>query len=160
MKSKIVKRTWVTKTGQIKSKVYDYSKQYENVEYKPRKKTIRTRYIITKTGKINKTAMRELLANNPQEMEDIERRIRLEQDLGKKGVSVQRFMASYNHDRIMGMFANAGVSIEEAAIQANTTVDALLEKNNWNNDVFTAPNGKTYRFVFNYNDAVFEEIKQ
>ena len=161
MKSKIVKRTWKNKKGEIKTKVYDYSEKYKNIEYKTRNRSTRTRYIITKTGKLNKSAQRDLLAKHSDIADDLSRKIQLNISLDHKGISVDRLLASFYHDRIKGMFANAGISIEDAAIEAKTSTEALLKKENWNNNIFENPDdGKSYEFTFNYTGAVFEEIKK
>lgn len=135
--------TWITKTYQYESKKYRFSKA------------------ITKTGKIGKTFERRLIeayAKTPGEAADILRYAKVKTVEGYKNWSDERILASFYHDRISGMFANAGYTVKEAAKMINVDPDYILDKNNWDGDELTLPNGSKYMFKFNYDGAIWEKL--
>lgn len=70
-------------------------------------------------------------------------------------VSLDRVIASYTHDSIMGMIANTGFTLAQTAEHLNTTVEQLLDSRNWSNGFkwFKNPiTGEEFEFVFGYKD--------
>lgn len=158
---KTVSRTYKTKKGLV-TKTYTYNTKQLRV---------RKKYTIGSTGRVSKASMRRIVERsmaNPDETKHISEgqvRAKVAEYLGRgmTSVSEQRIEASILHNRIEGMFANAGYTVEEAASEAGVTVEQLLDPNLWSGDIFSAPgtNGgkaKDWRFVFRYHGSVWEPV--
>lgn len=146
---KTVKRTYKTKKGLI-TKTYSYDAS---------KLTSRKRYVISSSGKINKSAIKRLVDKGVGTAVEIRAKIAEQLGLGNKSVSEQRLEASITHNQIEGMFANAGLTVEYAASSVGATTEMLYDKANWNGDMFTNPEtGETYQFRFSYTGSVWERV--
>lgn len=159
--TKTVVRTYKTKKGMV-TKTYTYSTKQLRV---------RKKYTINSTGKVNKASIKRIVERSmtsPDETKHIsEGQVRAKiaeyQGRGMASVSEQRIEASILHNRIEGMFANAGYTVEEAASEAGVTVEQLLDPTLWTGDIFSAPGskggkGKDWRFVFRYHGSVWEPV--
>lgn len=152
-KVKVVKRRYYSKK-QAKWVTKEYT-------YKASQLRSRKTYIINSKGKVNQSALKRLVDRGVGTKFEIETNIQSQLAQGKVSISEERLEASITHNRIEGMFANAGMSVDTAAKEINTSVDALYDKSNWNDGVFTDPKtGKSYKFEFNYEGNVFEEINE
>lgn len=149
--TKTVVRTYLSKkTGKTVTKTYTYKKS----QLRSRKT-----YIINSKGRINKAALDRLINKGVGTKFELETSLKVQLAQGKVSVSEQRFEASILHNRVEGMFANAGISIDAAASEIGTTEEALYDLNNWNDGVFTDPTtGKSYEFDFNYEGSVWIEV--
>lgn len=140
------------KTGQLKVYTYKYAvnKQYNKL-------------VVTKAGKINEKVLNRVLEGRSiSEQAEIKAVIRqhVSDYAGVQNLSERSLLSKAATNRIEKMIINTGYTSEELANELGVTKEALLDKNNWNNDIFTGADGKQYKFVFNYEgDVVFEVTK-
>lgn len=146
---KRVVRTYKTKNGMV-TKTY---------EYNPKKLKSRKKYVINSKGGVSKAAIKRLVEKGVGTEIQIKAKIAERLGLGNVSVSEERLEASILHNRIEGMFANAGVSMDYAADEVGATIEQLYDQGNWSDGVFTNPDtGVSYEFRFNYSGSVWEEI--
>ena len=135
-----VKRTWVTKSGDVRSETYTYPKK------KSSKKEIS---LVYKSGK-RKGMLRESRVKDVYEAlvkgEYIEADAMRYQEVRQsilnlikrskqevRTLTVERAVASYTKNRIAGMIINAGYSIEEFADKYQVSPEDLLNPDYWTN---------------------------
>ena len=163
--TKTVIRKWTTKAGITKQKTYTYDASI----YKKKIGKAKTESITFATGRIKKSKLNKLITTNLNDkVKTASDKLILERDIQRlatsKGiVSIDRAIASFTGDRLHGMLANTGYTVEELARQANTSVNGILKADNWSADwsVFTNESGEEYRFNFTdiyENHAVMERI--
>lgn len=158
---KTVKRTWRTKSGEVKTKIYTYDVKYTykhdiSQEYQNQKKISSTKNsLVFKSGKIKSGKLKQFMiehgvAGTSVEL-DIERTLKRLAGTNKM-VTGERLWASYTHDSIMGMLSNTGFTLEQIAEELDTSAYALLNKDNWSDNwqVFTTESGQSYRFMVKY----------
>lgn len=150
--TKTVKRTYTSKrTGKTITKIYTYSK----TQLRSRKT-----YVINSKGKINKSAIKRLVDKGVGTEMEIRAKIHEQLGLGKTSISEARLEASILHNRIEGMFANAGMNPELAAAEIGSDLDALYDSANWAGDKFTDPaSGRVWQFEFSYTGSVWSEVR-
>lgn len=122
-------------------RIYYYIEDYKKIEQYGK-----TRKVVNKRVRVDLDSIDEAYSLN-----------RTIIDLTKKNpnVSIDRVIASYTHNSIMGMIANTGFTLAQTAEHLNTTVDQLLDSRNWSNGFkwFKNPvTGEEFEFVFGYKD--------
>ena len=131
-----------TVTNKKSNKTYTYLEEYKTIQqYGRSKKTVNKRIRI--------------------DADDINSRLRLERVIKRltaknPKVMAERVIASYYNDSLMGMLVNTGFTVEQIAEQLDTTVDQLLNPQNWSKGFteFKDPiTGEEYEFVFGYSEV-------
>lgn len=148
--TKKITRTWKTKSGDVKTKVYEYKvRAREN------------KVLVSSSGALYKKTYQKLLKDiatgdselDQENMYDVEMLIDFYREHGQRlhVNTVKSKLADYKYDK---MFLNLGRSPQELAQELNTTVDELRNENNWSKDeqkrdILTI-NGIRYLFTFTY----------
>lgn len=148
--TKTVTRRYTTKSGKTVVKTYVYNKKQLTGG--------RKKYVVSSKGKINKAAIDRLVKKGVGTRFEIEVNVKSQLAQGHTAISEERLEASLTHNRIEGMFANAGVSVESAAAEIGVSVKDLYDQSNWQDGVFTAPDGNEYMFEFNYTGSVWHKV--
>lgn len=65
-------------------------------------------------------------------------------------LTMKKLKSLMTDNAIERMINNAGYTPEEAAVYVNSTVDHLLDSENWDGDMYTNPAGVPYQFIFSY----------
>lgn len=113
---------------------------------------------IFRNGKFNQKAFENLVEKHSDKIATISDKKMLERTakmLSKttSKITTERLWASYSNDRIAGMLANTGQTLEQLAEMTNSTPQRLLDREAWNDDftVFINENGEMFEFEFGYN---------
>lgn len=151
--AKTVTRKWKTKDGRVRVKTYVYEGD-------------RGKVIVDSQGHFHKEGYNEAVRaiNAREDMSQVDK------DLMKyyldyyvkegKPMRTTGFFGRMATNKVERMLANAGADPDEEADRLGVSVEALLDGDNWSNDVFTDPeSGKAYLFTFSYwGDERWEEI--
>lgn len=125
------------------------------------KKNVKIRKVVSKAGKTytyleSKGQRVRVTVDNMSNELELKRTIK--RLVAKNpNVSVERIIASYTENSLMGMIVNTGWTIEQVAEQLDTTVDMLLDTKNWSNgfkEFYNPITGESYEFVFRYSDDI------
>ena len=160
MKSKrLVKRTYYNKTlDKYVTKTYEYE-----IKQGERSKLSHKRLIIYKSGKIQTKYISQIAEDLGKSYAQVLNELKEWVKEGRRKVSELAFTKALKDERIALMFANTGYSLDEAAEEIGTTVEALTTYANWNwhESIYHDPiTGKAYRFEFNYEGAIFRMINE
>lgn len=146
--AKTVVRKWKTKSGETRVKTYVYEGS-------------RGKVILDAAGNVRKSGYNEAVEAiyARDDLSDIEKdmmKYYLDYYVkeGKKSGKAMRttgFFGRMASNKVERMFANAGTDAESEAERLGVSVDALLDGDNWEGDVFTDPEtGTAYLFTFSY----------
>ena len=161
MKKKVT-RTYKTKSG-IVTKTYFYD--YKN----SKRKSTRSKTLVSKSGKINKKNVADfkkkiddsmnLSATEKRSMKaDLDAYVK-QRSIDKQKLTVSGFQGHLESDKMARMFANLGAAPDEIADEYGFDEDDLLDENNWTNGIYTDPTTvKSYRVNWTYTGSAFEEI--
>ena len=160
---KTVTRKYKTNSGVVtKTYIYDY-KNYK-------KKSTRSKTLVSKSGKINKKNVSDfkkkiddsenLSAAEKRSMKaDLDAYVK-QRSIDKKKLTVSGFQGHLESDKMSRMFANLGASSDEIADEYGFDEGDLLDADNWINGIYTDPTtGKSYRVNWTYTGSAFEEIQ-
>lgn len=155
---KTVTRRWVTKSGEIHQKTYEYGSR-------------RGKVLVDKSGRVKQKAVDELRSKieSDKTMTKKEKNVAQafldyyleERSSAKRQLRTTGFFGMLAGSRIEMMFANAGTSAAEEAAYLGVDESDLLDQSNWNGGVFTdRQTGRSWRYTFNYfgSEASWEEI--
>lgn len=165
--TKIVKRRWTNKSGQVIEKTYEY----ESSIYKRKSDKKASNLVYTKSGKLKKTKVLEIYNTLLEKgrvtkftgIADITRKIKNMRITSKSkvldNISTETVIASYMRDSLLKMLANTGYSVEQLANKLGVSVVELLDRENWSSvngtQYFKKPGGDEYRFEYKYEGEVF-----
>ena len=160
--ARIITRTWVTKSGEVKTKSYNYTNKHKG----------RDLTLIYKSGKINPDAPINALRNQYAQgdlIKETEFNATYRDFLAtaKKGAVRKRLtwrglQSRLSSNAIERVIRNFGYDPEEFAIELSTAtnqevnVDYLYNESNWSNDFeyLKLPDGKLVHFEYNYEGGV------
>jgi hypothetical protein len=163
-----VKRTWTTKNGITKTKIYTYQGSG---------KSRRGLTLVSKKGKINKKNIEKFKNEIKADTElttaekyglikDVDILVQTRSENGKKltttGFYGKQIGASKDEQinkirNIERLLANAGYSVEEAAEELDIDESDILETSNWSGDIFTFA-GISYQVKFTYTGSLFTKV--
>lgn len=158
-KTKKVVRRWTTKSGVVKTKVYEYAH-----------KSTKGLTLINKKGVVIKSNVEKFKATiDAGSGSDVQKR-RLKADLDnyirlrkgqKRALTTKGFMGHLEENLLERMFVNVGWSSVELAEALDIEEDELLDMANWtisDAESYFKVNGKTYKFNWTYTGNVLEEV--
>lgn len=131
------------------------------------RKSKRGRTLVGKNGVISKNSKNnvEKLIKTIQDRDDLSdsEKITLTSDIrayvdayhqSHKKLTVNGFFAHYESDKINRMLTNAGYTPEELADELGVNVEDILNKENWNKDIFMG----AWQLNFNYTGPILKHI--
>ena len=153
-----ITRTWTTKSGITKTKTYTYA---------GRGKSRRGLTLVGKNGKINKKNVEKFKdeIRNDNSLTTAEKQgfiadlnIMTKQRAGEgRKLTTTGFYGELSSSRINRLLANAGYSVEEAAMELGINEADILNAANWSGDVFSY-GGKNWSVKFTYTGSLFTLI--
>lgn len=151
-KTKKIVRSWPTKSGKIKTVVYNYPiERYQ-------KRGPKAKSLITRSGRIYQDRIDSLKSR--MDMADSFETDRIIKFFKKKHLRLtdKSLISRLLDDKHAKMLVNAGYMIEEGIKKLGVTETEYFDASNWNNSIFTNPvTGKEYAFQFSYYDNVWIE---
>ena len=161
--AKKVTRTYVTKSGQIVTKTYEYnSKRYSHT---------RGGTLIYKSGKINENKIREMEEAIKFERGEIgvaefrsELRSFKKHQFKTMRLTVTSMLARMAATKIESTIRNFGYTPDELAIELGAKyneeipVEYLLNDANWQGNFFITPSGNKVEFEFDYHGGVLADV--
>lgn len=147
-----ITRTWKTKSGVVKTKVYEYSR-----------KSRRGKVLVSKSGKINTKNIdeykKQIMANT--EYNDAEKRaliadlniITKQSSKSKTRLTTRGFEGKIATEAIDRMFINSGASVEEVADWYGLDPTDIRDTSNWSGNILII-SGVKYEFEHGYNNNI------
>ena len=166
---KTVIRRWVTKSGEVKEKVYVY--RASNYRYSDTETTL-----ARKSGKVRKAGLKDFLAEHPEfdtdRMRDLitgtiermaTRQIKRQEAEGKS-VDVRvigaKVIASVLGQKTTLMALNLRMNPEEIYEDLQTDAKHFNNEDNWNKNIYTAPDGTRWKFYLDYQgESSYEKME-
>lgn len=151
-----IKRTWITKSGEKREKVYDYDKKSSS--------TIKSSYTLLvgkKHGKYD-NRVKEFLdsVDDPALRARYESKIKLA-DAKNERLTVKSLLSKVERSKVRKLLINAGVSEEDIEEEYGIDSSELLDESNWEGETFTSKkSGKQFKFNWGYTGNIFEEVLQ
>ena len=153
-----ITRTWITKSGITKTKTYIYT---------GRGKSRRGLTLVGKNGKINKKNVEKFKdeIRNDNSLTTAEKQgfiadlnIMTKQRMAEgRKLTTTGFYGELSSSKINRLLANAGYSVEEAAMELGLNEGDILNAGNWSGDVFTF-GGVSYLVKFTYTGSLFTKV--
>ena len=153
-----ITRTWITKSGITKTKTYIYT---------GRGKSRRGLTLVGKNGKINKKNVEKFKdeIRNDNSLTTAEKQgfiadlnIMTKQRMAEgRKLTTTGFYGELSSSKINRLLANAGYSVEEAAMELGINEGDILNAGNWSGDVFTF-GGVSYLVKFTYTGSLFTKV--
>lgn len=158
-RGKTIKRSWTTKSGELKTKEYVYRTDVGLV-------------FINKGGRVNTAAVQKYLneiRNNTSYDEKTKTRLegkfkyKLNRyERSKRKFTERGFEAMQEENKMKKYFMNLGYDSKELAEELGVSEDELLNEKNWKSDVFTVKNNgknKSWKFAWRYKGSAYDEVK-
>lgn len=155
-RTKIVQRTYTTKSGEVRHYTYEYS-------------TRRNLIVSTRKGKLTK-AYWDIVnqIDDPIKRAEIKGNIlTYQKQYPNKKITQQALLSIAEDNRIAKMIINTGYTVEELAAELNVDAADLLNKDNWDKGTFKAHKltmkGNKYAketewdFKFNYTGSILTQ---
>lgn len=149
-----VRRTYVTKSGNIKVYEYEsYKRTASPIIVSKRKKR--------NSGVLNKKNYELALAELQNQGASLASINDFKREVKRRVENNERMRISWlereTDNAYERMFINAGYSAEEAAEEIGVTREVLLDSRNWNKDVFSYKDN-SWIFRMDYNRSVFKKL--
>ena len=162
-KTRTVTRTWITKSGQVKTKTYTYAH-----------KSTKGLTLVNKRGvvmKKNVEAFKRQIDASTEYDENYKRMLKADVDnyiLTRKGkanrqLTTSGFMGHLKSNELDRLFTNLGYSSDEFAEATGFDEEDLLNIDNWQftgNESYFTVKGKKYKFIWTYTGKMFEEVNE
>ena len=157
-------RRWVTKSGEVRVKTYEYDKVY-----KP-KRGGRTKLLVSKRGgkytvitKNKEAAINAIMNDNSLSLDEkITTKNALLAQI-KDAIYENRKLTVRSAESMMAVtkvekfIINLGYEVGDLAEELKVSETDLLNPNNWSNDTFSV-SGKSWKFKFKYEGTAYYEV--